>query len=90
MMEPEITKVFEQLGCPSVKPEQLKIVVGVLSQRDVFAVLPTGFGKSLCLPFLFDRLFPAKDHSIVLIVTPLTSIMKDQVNRIIIAMPSTL
>ena len=68
MMEPEITKVFKQLGCPSVKPEQLKIVVGVLSQRDVFAVLPTGFGKSLCfqcLPFLFDRLFPAKDHSIV-------------------------
>ena len=59
--------VFEQLGCPSVKPEQLKIVVGVLSQRDVFAVLPTGFGKSLCfqyLPFLFDGLFPAKDHSI--------------------------
>ena len=36
------------------------------------AVLPTGFGKSLCfqyLPYLFDRLFQAKDHSIVLIVT---------------------
>ena len=37
-----------------MKEEQLEVVVAFLSGSDVFAVLPTGFGKSLCyacLPF---------------------------------------
>ena len=51
----------------------------------MFAVLPTGFGKSVCfqcLPLLFEQLFPADDPSILLVVTPLTSIMKDQVTSL--------
>ncbi len=76
-----VVKAFQELGLPSVKPEQLQVVSGIL-QRDVFAVLPTGFGKSACfqcLPLLFDQLFPDSGPSIVLVVTPLTAIMKDQV-----------
>ena len=49
----------------------------------MFAVLPTGFGKSLCftcLPSVYDQLYPLEEHSIVIVVTPLTSIMKDQVS----------
>ena len=39
-----------------MKEEQLEVVVAFLSGSDFFAVLPTGFGKSLCyacLPFAF-------------------------------------
>ena len=59
----------------SVKPEQLQVVVSMLKRQDVFAILPTGFGKSVCfqcLPLLFDQFFPVDDPSIVL---PLTSII---------------
>ena len=51
--------------------------------RDVFTVLPTGFGKSLCYacpPTVFDLVLPVEGTSIVLAVTPLTAIMKDLVN----------
>ena len=53
--------------------------------RDVFAVLPTGYGKSLCfgcLTLVFDQLLgkEGEDKSIVVVVTPLTAIMKDQVS----------
>ena len=54
--ELQISNAFAQLGFPSIKPEQLQVVRGIL-ERDVFAVLPTGFGKSACyqcLPFLYD------------------------------------
>ena len=47
------------LGYSSLKEEQLKVVTAFLEGRDVFAVLPTGYGKSLCfgcLPLAFDRL----------------------------------
>ena len=42
-----------------MKEEQLEVVVVFLSGSDVFAVLPTRFGKSLCyacLPFAFELL----------------------------------
>ncbi len=47
---------------------------------DVFAVLPTGFGKSLCygcLPLAFAELEKAErtEGPIVVVVTPLTAIM---------------
>ena len=47
-----------------------------------FGVLPTGFGKSLyyaCLPLIFDKIEPDL-KSIIIVVTPLTAIVKDQVN----------
>ena len=53
---------------------------------DVFAVLPTGFGKSACfqcLPLLFDKLLPDQDPAIVVVVAPVTAIIKDQVSQIL-------
>ena len=47
----------------------------------IFAVLPTGYGKNLCytcLPVAFDLMI---ETEIVVVITPLTAIMKDQVKR---------
>ena len=53
-----------------------------------FAVLPTGYGKSLCyqaLPTVFNQIFfDGKDHySIIIVISPLIAIMKDQVNYLL-------
>jgi len=40
--------VAGDLGYSSLKEEQLKVVTAFLEGRDVFTVLPTGYGKSLC------------------------------------------
>lgn len=74
-----------KLGYPGgLKEEQLAVVVAFLSGRDVFAVLPTGYGKSLiyaCLPFIYEEVEERDktERPIVIVVTPLTAIMKDQV-----------
>ena len=42
-----------------MKMEQLDVAIAFVEGRDVFAILPTGFGKSLCyacLPASFDRM----------------------------------
>ena len=56
-----------------------------LKGNDVFVSLPTGYGKSLCyviLPRVFDlKRFGSIDskQSIVIVVSPLLALMKDQV-----------
>ena len=71
----------QNLGYTSLKDRQLEVIVNFLSGNDVFAVLPTGYGKSLCyicLPKAFDYIHQ-KEGSIVIVVAPLTAILKDQV-----------
>ena len=62
-----------------VKKEHLEVVVAFLSGRDIFAVLPSGFKSFACLPFAFELLGETEEKPIVVVVTPLTAIMKDQV-----------
>ena len=50
----------------------------------MFAILPTGFGKSLCyqaLPLIFDCMSGegSRLKSIVIVVSPLIAIIRDQV-----------
>ena len=81
-LESAIGKAAQNLGYDFVKAEQLKVISSVVRGQDVFAVLPTGFGKSFCfsvLPYVHDQLFPGHEASIVIVITPLTAIMKDQV-----------
>ena len=47
-MEEAITNSVKGLGYIQLKDEQFKIVKRFLSRNDVFGVLPTGYGKSVC------------------------------------------
>ena len=81
-----ITHALQCLGCPNLtlKPEQRESVRYVYEGKDVFAWLPTGFGKSLCyemLPFVFDVKRDRSD-SMVIVVSPLVSLMIDQVRSL--------
>ena len=64
------------------------MVEAYVQGRDVFAILPTGYGMSLCygcLPIVFNKLTEGheENHSIVVVVTPLTAIMEDQVSIVL-------
>src|SRR3989441_12357546 len=62
-------------GFSSFRPLQEQIVRDALAGKDVFAVLPTGGGKSLCfqIPALVRP-------GLTVVVSPLISLMKDQVD----------
>ena len=75
-----LSRAATMLGYKSLKPQQIAVIKAFVSGRDVFAVLPTGYRKSVCfaiLPLVFDSLCSSTD-SIVLCVSPLTSLMLDQ------------
>ena len=65
-----------------LKKEQEESVFQLVSGKDVFVCLPTGYGKSLCytiLPSVFDLLRLVQKKSIVLVISPLSALMKDQI-----------
>src|SRR5262249_25415801 len=70
-----LTGVF---GYADFRPGQEKIISTVLSGRDCIGVMPTGAGKSLTFQ-IPARLQPGT----VLVVSPLISLMKDQVDALV-------
>ena len=73
MLEEQLVRLF---GFPSFRRGQKEVVESVLAGQDTLAMLPTGTGKTLCfqLPgYLLDGL--------VVIVSPLLSLMQDQVEQ---------
>lgn len=64
-------------GYPDFREGQRKIVESVLSGSDTLGIMPTGGGKSVCyqIPAL---ILPG----LTLVVSPLISLMKDQVDAL--------
>lgn len=72
-LEEHLVRLF---GFPAFRRGQKEVVESILAGNDTLAMLPTGTGKSLCfqLPgYLLDGL--------VVIVSPLLSLMQDQVEQ---------
>jgi ATP-dependent DNA helicase RecQ len=64
-------------GYPSFRDGQEAIIDAVMAGRDVFAVMPTGSGKSMCyqLPALLQG-------GLTVVVSPLLALMRDQVSQL--------
>jgi len=74
-----LTEILEKYwGYHSFRPLQREAMEAVLSGRDTLLVLPTGGGKSLC----FQAPAIASD-GLAIVVSPLISLMKDQVDTLV-------
>ena len=72
-----VSKLKQHFGHDSFRPGQEQLVRAVLEGHDVLAVMPTGSGKSLGFQ-LPAVLLPG----LTLVVSPLISLMKDQVDEL--------
>ena len=73
-------------GYDSFRPNQEQIVDALLDGRDVLAVMPTGAGKSVCYQVpalcLAERAKAQGQVGFTLVVSPLISLMADQVRSL--------
>ncbi|MEE6658180.1 DNA helicase RecQ [Pediococcus acidilactici] len=76
-MDPQ-TVLKSNFGYDTFRPGQARVIDAVLHRQNVLAIMPTGGGKSLCyqIPALMQS-------GLTLVVSPLISLMKDQVDTLV-------
>jgi superfamily II DNA helicase RecQ len=72
-----IAQLRMHFGLHDFRPGQERIITAVLGGQDVLAVMPTGSGKSLCYQLPAVAL-----PGTTIVVSPLISLMKDQVDEL--------
>ncbi|KAH8741199.1 hypothetical protein FG386_000106 [Cryptosporidium ryanae] len=78
----ELVRLNKQVfGNNDFRANQRQIMNAVISQRDVFVMMPTGGGKSLCfqLPGILKYNNPA---SVTVVIMPLVALMVDQMEQL--------
>ena len=75
---PDLRDHLQKLfGLDEFRPAQREVIEDVLAGRDVLCVMPTGAGKSLCY-----QLPAAVQGGLTIVVSPLISLMEDQVQQL--------
>src|ERR1700733_4169444 len=75
---PDVRKQLQELfGLDDFRPAQRGVIEDVLAGRDVLCVMPTGAGKRLCYQFP-----AAGDGGLTAVLSPLISLMEDQVQQL--------
>ena len=76
--QPQLLSLLKQVfGYTEFRPHQAEIIRDALGGRDVFALLPTGGGKSLCF-----QLPALARPGLTVVISPLIALMKDQVDQL--------
>lgn len=75
---PDLREQLQNLfGLDDFRPAQREVIEDVLAGRDVLCVMPTGAGKSLCY-----QLPATIQGGLTIVVSPLISLMEDQVQQL--------
>ncbi|MDQ3440544.1 MAG: ATP-dependent DNA helicase [Planctomycetota bacterium] len=77
MSDPLRDQLQEHFGLDDFRPAQRGVIEDVLRGKDVMCVMPTGAGKSLCY-----QLPAATMGGLTIVVSPLISLMADQVQQL--------